>query len=660
MTLLRWLRATLQPLRGRARRLRDRAMRAEHVVLARHGSELTSHAARLAALERAMMGRRPAQAASAHTPPPVPEAMMVGRGHARPAETSAARADANGRISVVMPVRDRATLVGAAIESVRAQSFQDWELLVVDDGSADGTAEVVEGYLHDSRIRLLRTPPRGLSSARNLGLAEARGGIVAYLDSDNEMLPGYLAGVADAFAADPALECTYAALVTDRPLGGGGCVLSVPFDRAALETDNSIDLNTVAHRTGVRAMREGFDETLTRLVDWDFVLRLTEDRPPLRLDFPAALYRTMGSDRVSEREGFGVNMVRVRRKLLRPVPRPLRVLYVAWHYPQQSETYIETEIRAVRRRGVEVAVWSAEDVAVPYAAGVTVHRGSLEAAIAAEQPDVVHIHWVSFAAGAMGMAAARGIPVTVRGHGFEVTAASVRTLLDQPGLARLYLFPHQAGVLGIDDPRVVALPSVFDTRAFAPSDRKDPRLVVRTATALPSKDLALFLELARRLPTHRFVLAACTAFQVEAYASELRAMAARMGSPATLRFDLGQEEVASLLAGAGLYLHTILPPDAPGGAPIGMPISIAEAMATGAVPLVRDLPPLTSYVGEAGLAYADIDAAEAAIRATMAWSDGQWRAARRRAADRAHVHHADDLVLDPLVRDWLDLAAPPP
>jgi hypothetical protein len=133
-----------------------------------------------------------------------------------------------------------------------------------------------------------------------------------------------------------------------------------------------------------------------------------------------------------------------------------------------------------------------------------------------------------------------------------------------------------------------------------------------------------------------------------------------MDSPVELRFDLPREEVAALIAGAGIYLHTICPPQAEHGAPIGQPISIAEAMATGAWTLVRDEPELVDYVGDAGASYRDIDEAEALLRASMAWSASEWRERAVRASDRAFRRHADEIVLRPIYEDWQALVLPEP
>lgn len=95
-------------------------------------------------------------------------------------------------VSVVIPTYNRAALAVEAVASVLAQTHGDLECLVVDDGSTDHTAQVLGG-LDDPRLRILRTPNRGVSAARNLGLFLARGEWLALLDSDDLWKPGKLA-----------------------------------------------------------------------------------------------------------------------------------------------------------------------------------------------------------------------------------------------------------------------------------------------------------------------------------------------------------------------------------------------------------------------------------------------------------------------------------
>ncbi|MBO0725797.1 MAG: glycosyltransferase family 2 protein, partial [Blastocatellia bacterium] len=103
-------------------------------------------------------------------------------------------------VSVIMPTFNRADTISRAIRSVQAQTFDDWELIVVDDGSTDNTVAMIEGC--DARLKLIRQENQGTAGARNAGLRASAGRYIAFLDSDDEWLPHHLAlcvGFLDAF-----------------------------------------------------------------------------------------------------------------------------------------------------------------------------------------------------------------------------------------------------------------------------------------------------------------------------------------------------------------------------------------------------------------------------------------------------------------------------
>lgn len=97
----------------------------------------------------------------------------------------------NPRISIVMPLYNTEAFVAEAIDSVLAQSFADFELLIVDDGGQDSSLPIAQSY-KDPRIRIISQSNRGLAGARNSGIAAARGDYVALLDSDDRWLPDKL------------------------------------------------------------------------------------------------------------------------------------------------------------------------------------------------------------------------------------------------------------------------------------------------------------------------------------------------------------------------------------------------------------------------------------------------------------------------------------
>lgn len=96
-------------------------------------------------------------------------------------------------ISVILPTFERGHLLPRSIASVLAQTFRDWELVVIDDGSTDNTAQVVRAWSKKTPwIRYIHQDNQGVGAARNRGIAHARGHYIACLDSDDEYLPNHL------------------------------------------------------------------------------------------------------------------------------------------------------------------------------------------------------------------------------------------------------------------------------------------------------------------------------------------------------------------------------------------------------------------------------------------------------------------------------------
>ncbi len=151
------------------------------------------------------MGSNPTPSASAP--------LALGRGLRQTAAMSAPA------VSVLIIVHNRAGTIGAAVRSVLAQTFADLELVVVDDGSTDGTAEVVSGFT-DPRIRLVRTSPnQGIPLARNRALAEVRGRYIAWLDSDDICHPSRLQVQRDFLERHPHIDMIGSAARKIRPDG---------------------------------------------------------------------------------------------------------------------------------------------------------------------------------------------------------------------------------------------------------------------------------------------------------------------------------------------------------------------------------------------------------------------------------------------------------
>lgn len=154
-------------------------------------------------------------------------------------------------VSILMPAYEATATLGDAVASVRVQSFGDWELLIVDDGSRDGTHGVAaEAARQDARIRVLRHPEnRGAAAARNSGLAAARGRRIAFLDADDLWMPEKLARQI-AFMETSGAALSYTGFRRERLDGSGsGRVVEVPASvtRADLLRGNVIGCLTACY-----------------------------------------------------------------------------------------------------------------------------------------------------------------------------------------------------------------------------------------------------------------------------------------------------------------------------------------------------------------------------------------------------------------------------
>jgi glycosyltransferase involved in cell wall biosynthesis len=555
-------------------------------------------------------------------------------------------------VSIVLSTWNRAAMLPRAIDSVLAQTREDWELIIVDDGSEDDTATMLAAYGRDPRIRGFHQPHAGAGAARNAALAKAQAPVIAYIDSDNEWMPGYLAAMLAAFAERPALQSAYCA-IRRQGADGSSLVHLTPFDAALLEERNFIDLNVFCHRRELFTRLGGFDAALPRLNDWDLVRRYARDTKPHAVPFVGAAYHDGGWQRLSNSESKAYSEYLVRRKDTRtPAPR-LKVLYALWHYPQLSESYVETEIAFMRSRGVEIEAWSEVEPRSPHPVEIPVHRGSLKEAIVRAKPDLVHIHWLGLYPNYGHTLRRADVPVTMRAHGFEFTPALARQLDDDPLVRAVFVFPHQKAAL----PQLAKLQTVrsaFNPTFYRPpSHPKDRRLVFRASAGLPAKDLFSIFRLAQRLPEFRFVLAVVSCNQHEAFIGDLLRHNDELGRPVDLRINMSHPAVGALAQQAGIYLHTF----DPAGPPYGMPGSIAEAMATGAYVVARRLPPAAAYLGEAGKLYDSDAEAEALLRETLSWSEADWQRAMLASVDRAYRLHVDSLALQPILDCWQNLAA---
>ena len=154
-------------------------------------------------------------------------------------------------VSIIMPTYNRANIIGRAIDSVLKQTFHNFELIIIDDGSTDDTeALITEKYaehLKNGKIKYLKQENKGVNIARNKGLATATGNIIAYLDSDNYWLDTYLEKTVAALF-DNNRSTGYTAIDVDDRVRNRKFIRETPYDRNLLLNSNFIDLNVFVHK----------------------------------------------------------------------------------------------------------------------------------------------------------------------------------------------------------------------------------------------------------------------------------------------------------------------------------------------------------------------------------------------------------------------------
>jgi glycosyltransferase involved in cell wall biosynthesis len=185
------------------------------------------------------------------------------------------------KLSILMPAYNQARFIGQAIESLRAQSFSDWELVVVDDGSTDGTGEVIQA-IRDQHIQYLYQPNQGCPSALNNAFSHSRGAQILILASDDWLLPHSLETLDRALQQNPGVDVVHSdGYVAD----GEGNLLEPLSNYRQAPFGDTLDSWVVAspvvgvhsamiRRGPLERLQGPFDEQMLGYEDWDLFIRL--------------------------------------------------------------------------------------------------------------------------------------------------------------------------------------------------------------------------------------------------------------------------------------------------------------------------------------------------------------------------------------------------
>jgi glycosyltransferase involved in cell wall biosynthesis len=209
-------------------------------------------------------------------------------------------------VTVIIPTYNRAWCLQEAADSVLAQEFKDFELIVVDDGSTDATAALLAAY--GDRVRVLRQANRGVSAARNAGIAAARGKLIAFLDSDDIWLPRKLSAQVHFFQSHPdaLIHQTEELWVKNgRRVNPGqrhrkrnGMIFAPSLELCLVSPSAVMVRRALFDRVGL------FDESLPACEDYDLWLRVSCRFPVHLLETPLIVKRGGHADQLSRAWGL--------------------------------------------------------------------------------------------------------------------------------------------------------------------------------------------------------------------------------------------------------------------------------------------------------------------------------------------------------------------
>ena len=216
-------------------------------------------------------------------------------------------------ISVIMPVYNRKDIMMDSINSVLCQTYDNFELIIVDDASTDGTAEFLKEFKHEKIRTFFHTENKDCCGARNTGLRQVKGEYIAYLDSDNLMGEKFLEANLGVFLKYPDAYCVYSAQARYGNFESSiGNILFGPLNKTALLNKNYIDANCIFHKKEVFDKIGGFDETLNLEEDWEFMLNILNHFKTYSAPFlQSKYYNGPGNNRMSLR-GVGSNKDKIR------------------------------------------------------------------------------------------------------------------------------------------------------------------------------------------------------------------------------------------------------------------------------------------------------------------------------------------------------------
>ena len=221
-------------------------------------------------------------------------------------------------VSVILPTYNRGWIVKEAIDSVLAQDFKDFELIVVDDGSTDNTPQSLDSYNQD--LMVIRQRNKGVSAARNRGIAAAGGGLIAFLDSDDLWLPRKLSSQVNFFNSNPEAVINQ----TEETWIRNGVRVNPKtrhhkFSGMIFEQSLALCLVSPSAVMMKRFLFDEvglFDENLPACEDYDLWLRISWRYPVHLIETPLIIKRGGHADQLSRAPGLDKFRIRALKKVI--------------------------------------------------------------------------------------------------------------------------------------------------------------------------------------------------------------------------------------------------------------------------------------------------------------------------------------------------------
>jgi glycosyltransferase involved in cell wall biosynthesis len=258
------------------------------------------------------------------------------------------------RVSVVIPAHNAAWCIERAVDSVLAQTTPPFELIVVNDGSTDGTKRVVEDY--GDHLVLLNKPNGGPSSARNAGILQSQGEWIAFLDADDHWLPEKLERQVARIAAYPSFGFCSTRTLVEGPEGEAlGCWQCPTVRTSALHSIFETTAAVAGSGSGVLARRDLlveaglFDETLQGLEDTDMWMRLAAISGYVCIDEPLTVISKRRDSRSGNLDGMRTSALMVMKKNRHLLEKPFRGGFWQAAYATVLADYAKWEYRSGRR-----------------------------------------------------------------------------------------------------------------------------------------------------------------------------------------------------------------------------------------------------------------------------------------------------------------------